>query len=91
MPHFEHIGSGVCRAHANACLNTYWRGVELTIVFVHVRACVPTPQVDKRVTTPYWDFTIEGEAIYKAGWGPKALLHVSQMFTDTWYEEGGHV
>jgi len=41
-------------------------------------------QVDKRVTTPYWDFTIEGEAIYQAGWGPKALVHVSNMFTDTW-------
>jgi hypothetical protein len=41
-------------------------------------------QVDKRVATPYWDFTIEGEAIYQAGWGPKALVHVSNMFTDTW-------
>ena len=41
-------------------------------------------QIDKRVTTPYWDFTIEGEEIYRAGWGPKALVHVSKMFSDEW-------
>lgn len=41
-------------------------------------------QIDKRVTTPYWDFSIEGEEIYREGLGPKALVHVSKMFTDEW-------
>jgi len=41
--------------------------------------------VDKRVTTPYWDFTIEGEQILKMGVGPKALVEISPVFTDTWF------
>jgi hypothetical protein len=41
--------------------------------------------IDKRVTTPYWDFTIEGETLMKAGLGPKSVTTVSSMFTDSWF------
>jgi len=41
--------------------------------------------VDKRCTTPYWDFTIEGQELYKMGSGPKALATISPVFTDTWF------
>jgi hypothetical protein len=40
--------------------------------------------IDKRVTTPYWDFTIDGEEIYHDGLGPKVLSERSPMFTELW-------
>ena len=50
--------------------------------------------VDKRVTMPYWDFTIEGEQILKAGSGPKTIFSISPIFTSTWFgstDELSHV
>ena len=42
--------------------------------------------VDKSVAMPYWDFTIEGEKLKKAGVGPAKLHTVTEVFTDTWCE-----
>lgn len=50
--------------------------------------------VNPEVTTPYWDFTIDGEAIKKAGGGPSMLLEVNDFFTDKWFgssDEDSHV
>lgn len=41
--------------------------------------------VDPTVTTPYWDFSIEGEKIYQAGKPPSYLLQVSTIYTDEWF------
>jgi hypothetical protein len=50
--------------------------------------------VNAAVTTPYWDFTIDGEAIKKAGGGPSMLLKVTDLFTEKWFgatDENSHV
>jgi hypothetical protein len=41
--------------------------------------------VNPEVTTPYWDFTIDGEAIKKAGGGPSMLLSMNDFFTAKWF------
>lgn len=41
--------------------------------------------VNKQLTTPYWDFTIDGELIKKAGGGPSMLTEVNDFFTDKWF------
>ena len=38
--------------------------------------------VDGGVSLPYWDFTIEGQAIEDAGEAPSYLLSVSPIYTD---------
>jgi hypothetical protein len=43
--------------------------------------------IDKRVSIPYWDFTIEGEKLYKAGLGPKSLSTITPILTDTYFGE----
>jgi hypothetical protein len=63
-----HEGSGFLTHH-----------LALTVSFeISLRA------VDQRVTTPYWDFSIEGEKILLLGLGPKAITQVGNIFTDTW-------
>ena len=50
--------------------------------------------VDPTVTLPYWDFTIEGQAIASAKKTPSYLLEVSPVFTDTWFgavDEHSHI
>lgn len=41
--------------------------------------------VDPTVTTPYWDFSIEGEKILEAGRSPSYLATISPVFTDEWF------
>ena len=41
--------------------------------------------IDPRVTTPYWDFTIDGEAIQNLGGGPSMLPEVNDFFSDKWF------
>lgn len=41
--------------------------------------------IDKRVTSPYWDFTIEGEKLLKAKLGPKSLETYSPLLSDNWF------
>ena len=54
----------------------------LTVAFEEsVRAVNPA------VTIPYWDFTVEGEAISQAGGGPSMLADVSPVFSDEWFGE----
>jgi hypothetical protein len=43
--------------------------------------------IDKRVSIPYWDFSIEGEKLSKAGLGPKALTMFTPLLTDEWFGE----
>jgi len=50
--------------------------------------------VNPAVTVPYWDFTIEGEAIDEAGGGPAMLGEVSPFFSDEWFgstDENNHI
>ena len=41
--------------------------------------------VNPAVTTPYWDFTIDGEAIKIWGGGPSMLTSVNDFFTSKWF------
>ena len=41
--------------------------------------------VDPSVTLPYWDFTIEGEAIAKLDQKPSYMLEITPVFTDEWF------
>ena len=43
--------------------------------------------VNPAVTLPYWDFTIEGQAIASAKKTPSYMLQVSPVFSDTWFGE----
>ena len=50
--------------------------------------------VNPKVTTPYWDFSIDGEAIKKAGAGPSHLTSVNDFFTSKWFgsvDQDSHV
>lgn len=50
--------------------------------------------VNPAVTVPYWDFTIEGEAIDEAGGSPAMLGDVSPFFSDEWFgstDENNHI
>jgi Common central domain of tyrosinase len=50
--------------------------------------------VDPAVTLPYWDFTIEGEAIQKAGKTPSYMKEISPAFTDEWFgsvDDNNHI
>jgi len=50
--------------------------------------------VNQAVTTPYWDFTIDGERIKDAGGGPSMLTQTNDFFTDKWFgsvDEDSHV
>lgn len=50
--------------------------------------------VNPAVTMPYWDFTIEGEQIYKAGKPPSYLLQISDILTAKWFgsvDENNHI
>jgi hypothetical protein len=41
--------------------------------------------INPKLTTPYWDFTIDGEAIKKANGGPSMLTSVNEFFTAKWF------
>lgn len=41
--------------------------------------------VNPAVTLPYWDFTIEGEAVKKAGKKPSYMLEITPVFQDDWF------
>jgi hypothetical protein len=41
--------------------------------------------VNPEVTLPYWDFTIEGEKIFRAGKSPSYLAKLSPMFSAEWF------
>ena len=41
--------------------------------------------VDPSVTLPYWDFSIEGEAIVAKGEKPSYLLEISPFFSHDWF------
>jgi hypothetical protein len=47
--------------------------------------------VDPRVTTPYWDFSIDGESIAKGGGagsgGPSEVVNTNDFFTGEWFGE----
>jgi hypothetical protein len=43
--------------------------------------------IDKRVSIPYWDFTIEGEELSKAGLGPKSFTKYTPILSDMWFGE----
>ena len=47
--------------------------------------------VDPSVTLPYWDFTIEGEAIKKAGKRPSYMLEITKVFQDDWFGDSDPV
>ena len=50
--------------------------------------------VDPSVTLPYWDFTIEGQAIANARQTPTYMSQVSPVFSDTWFgavDESNHI
>lgn len=50
--------------------------------------------VDPAVTLPYWDFTLEGERLYRLGEGPSKITEVSPLFTHAWFgstDELSHV
>ena len=50
--------------------------------------------VNPKVTMPYWDFTIDGEAIKIRGGGPSMLPSVNDFFTSKWFgstDENSHV
>ena len=50
--------------------------------------------VDPSVTLPYWDFSIEGEAIVKAGQKPSYMLEISPFFSQEWFgatDESNHI
>jgi Common central domain of tyrosinase len=50
--------------------------------------------IDPSVTLPYWDFTIEGQAIADAKKTPSYMLEVSPIFSDTWFgevDENNHI
>lgn len=50
--------------------------------------------IDRRATTPYWDFTIEGQQIEDAGGGPDMLADISPALTAKWFgsvDEESHV
>lgn len=41
--------------------------------------------VDPSVTLPYWDFTIEGEKITRAGRKPSYMLELTPVFGSDWF------
>lgn len=41
--------------------------------------------IDPSVTLPYWDFTIEGEAIMHANKKPSYFLEISDVLSDKWF------
>lgn len=43
--------------------------------------------INPAVTLPYWDFTIEGQAIEDAGQNPSYFLEITPFFTDDWFGE----
>lgn len=50
--------------------------------------------IDPSVTLPYWDFTIEGEAIAKKGGVPSDMLKLTPVFTAEWFgsvDENNHI
>jgi len=50
--------------------------------------------VDPSVTLPYWDFTIEGQAIVSAKKTPSYMPQISPVFTATWFgavDEHSHI
>ena len=50
--------------------------------------------VDPRVTTPYWDFSIEGEKIYQAEQPPSYIQNISNIYTAEWFgstDENDHI
>jgi Common central domain of tyrosinase len=50
--------------------------------------------VDPSVTIPYWDFTIEGQAIENAGLKPSYMLEITPVFSDEWFgsvDENFHI
>ena len=50
--------------------------------------------IDRRATTPYWDFTIEGQEIEDAGGSPSMLENLSPALTADWFgsvDENSHV
>lgn len=44
--------------------------------------------INPAITTPYWDFTIDGEKIKHLGGGPSMLTSVSDLFTAKWFGSG---
>jgi hypothetical protein len=50
--------------------------------------------IDPKVTVPYWDFSIEGEAVSRAGKTPSYMKEVTPVFSDDWFgdvDEYGHI
>jgi hypothetical protein len=50
--------------------------------------------VDPSVTIPYWDFSIDGEALYRAGEEPSQLFKQAPFFTSEWFgaiDEDRHI
>ena len=41
--------------------------------------------IDPSVTLPYWDFTIEGQAIQDVGQVPSYFLEIAPFFNDEWF------
>ncbi|KAJ1433843.1 hypothetical protein B484DRAFT_5281 [Ochromonadaceae sp. CCMP2298] len=41
--------------------------------------------INPSITTPYWDFTIEGQIIQDAGEIPSYFTQISPIFTDAWF------
>ena len=41
--------------------------------------------INPAVTLPYWDFTIEGQAIQNLNENPSYMLQITPVFTDTWF------
>jgi hypothetical protein len=41
--------------------------------------------IDPSVTLPYWDFTIEGEAIKEIGEVPSYMMKITPVFSDEWF------
>jgi hypothetical protein len=64
-----HDGSGFLTHHL-ALTNSFENSIRL---------------VDPSVTVPYWDFTREGETIYRLGEEPSYMLEMNDFLTETWF------